>query len=214
MPDPEVVACPACRHAVRVPADWLGTTVRCPECRAAFTAPVREGDRLTEAVLLSAPPPAAPPPAAGIDPYLLLPGFGLLLTGIASLVVNGYFVWAFFATPDAGRDWMKRIIVAYRDAGVVLPGCDDPATDDANATKFAGTIRVIFPVAAAFAALSAAGGVALIRRRGYRLAQLGCLAAALNLPHGCCLPGAVFGLWGGLMLMGTDRFRPPSAPPV
>ena len=33
-------------------------------------------------------------------------------------------------------------------------------------------------------------------RRHFRMAQLGCVLAALNVANGCCVPGAVFGLWG------------------
>ena len=38
-PETEVIACPACKHLVRVPLDWLGTQVQCPECKAMFRAP-------------------------------------------------------------------------------------------------------------------------------------------------------------------------------
>jgi hypothetical protein len=53
-------------------------------------------------------------------------------------------------------------------------------------------------------AVTFAGGVAMIRRKGYRLAQVSCLVAALNLPHLCCVPGAVLGLWGLLLLMSDE----------
>src|SRR6185436_10191480 len=91
MPETEVVSCPACRHLVRVPADWLGQTVQCPECKATFTAPLREGDALGEAVLLSLPQPDAnaSPARPRADTALWIPAFGLMLLGIISLVVNG-----------------------------------------------------------------------------------------------------------------------------
>src|SRR5207249_9757968 len=88
-PETEVITCPACRHLLRVPADWLGQTVQCPECKATFRAPVRDGDRLTEPELISRPAPAAAPAAARKpDVMLLLPAFGLLFVGFAGLVVN------------------------------------------------------------------------------------------------------------------------------
>src|SRR5579872_1530370 len=33
-----VVSCPSCRHALSLPAELLGRAVRCPVCKAEFTA--------------------------------------------------------------------------------------------------------------------------------------------------------------------------------
>ena len=40
-PETEVIACPACRHLVRVPADWLGQPVQCPQCQSDFAIGAR-----------------------------------------------------------------------------------------------------------------------------------------------------------------------------
>jgi hypothetical protein len=50
------------------------------------------------------------------------------------------------------------------------------------------------------------GGLALVRRRGYRFVQVACVLAALNVAHACCVPGALAGLWG-LLMLGSDEGR-------
>ena len=61
-PETELIACPACDRLARVPIDWLGQPVQCPQCRAMFRAPVRQWDGLTAAELISRPPAAGPAP--------------------------------------------------------------------------------------------------------------------------------------------------------
>jgi hypothetical protein len=205
----EVIACPACRHLVRVPADWLGQTVQCPECKATFTAPVRDGDRLTDARLLSAPPaPAAPPPARGkLDVMLLLPAFGLMLVGVASLIANGVLFVRFVTSADHGVGWVKNQMPAIRQMGFKAEN-EDADPDKANeqvAAELAPKLLWVWLAAAVAAGVTFAGGLSMARRRNYRLAQFGCVLAAINLPNLCCVPGAVFGLWGLLMLMSSEN---------
>jgi hypothetical protein len=202
--DTEVIACPACRHLVRVPADWLGTTVQCPECKAAFTAPVRDGDRLTEAKLLSAPAAPAAPARGRADPLLLLPAFGLMLVGFASLAANGYLFIHFVTSADGGRGWLKNQMPAIKQMGLKVEGEDPAQTDERVADELAPKFRWVWLAAAAAAGVEVAAGFSILRRRRYRLAQLGCTLAALNLPHLCCVPGAIFGLWGLLMLLSDE----------
>jgi hypothetical protein len=202
----EVLSCPSCKHLVRVPADWLGQTVQCPECQATFTAPIREGDRLTEATLLSAP--ASPPPvAARPDPILTLPAFGLMLVGAASFLVNGYLLVKFLSSPDRGQAWVQDQLPQLRKWGLQEENAEGtPDEQDARvAAELAPRFLWVWPAAMTAGAVTFAGGVAMLRRKAYRLAQVGCLLAAVNLPHLCCIPGAVFGLWGLLMLMSDER---------
>lgn len=212
-PETEVISCPACKHAVRVPADWLGQTVQCPECRATFTAPTRAGDRLTDPVLISAPTSAAP--AAGrpkADLMLMLPAFGLMLVGVVSLVVNGYMAARFLADPAFAAAQARNQIEMTRKMGF---GADDPEEDRARldeerAAQTVRGLRVALPAFAVLGGVVFAGGLAMARRKGYRFAQVACVLAALNLPNLCCVPGAVFGLWGLLMLSseeGREHFR-------
>lgn len=205
MPDVEVIACPACRHLVRVPADWLGTAVQCPECRAKFRAPVRQGDALTDAELLSAPPapaPAAKPP----DGALALPAFGLMFVGAAGLVVNLWLLSMFLRAEDGGREWTRRQVEVVRHWGAFAedPEADRERLDDVRAADLVPKLRLVWPAAAAVHAVVFWGGLSMLRGRNPRVARAACVLAALNLPHGCCIPGAVFGLWGLLMLASDE----------
>jgi hypothetical protein len=62
------------------------------------------------------------------------------------------------------------------------------------------------PVSLAVSVVVFVGGVSMVRRRNYRLAQVACVLAALNIAHGCCVPGALAGLWG-LLMLGSDEGR-------
>lgn len=206
MPDTEVISCPACRHVVRVPADWLGTAVQCPECQAKFTAPVRRDGRLTEPVLLSEPAKAGRPRSGG-DPLFWLPAWGLMLVGAVGVAVNG-FTLAVVAREPAAFAAQKR---AEAEDLARRFGQDPAAAADSwfiTPPGLAGAAG--YGVACGLAAF--AGGLAMATRRGYRVAQLGCVLAAVNLPALCCVPGAVFGLWGMLLLAGDEgrgHFRTP-----
>ncbi len=203
-PETEVVACPACRHLVRVPADWLGQTVQCPECRATFRAPTRGPDGLGEAVLLSSPPaPAAGPPARPrADVMLMLPAFGLMVLGFAGVAVNGWNTARYAADPAAAR----------RDGERVLTWQDQKPPENEEERRqreevldrAARSLPVLVLVFAVVSALEFYGGLAILRRRHYRMAQLGCVLASLNLANGCCVPGAVVGVWGLLMLISDE----------
>jgi uncharacterized protein YbaR (Trm112 family) len=205
-PETEVIACPACKHLLRVPLDWLGTEVRCPECKALFLAPVRENGALTEPVLLARADqqPARRKP----DLMLMFPAFGLLLCGVAGFVVNAILAYLMFTDPVGATKWTRNQMPALRQAGFGTDGTPEEkaAEDERNAAQLVAVYRVLIPVALGPSALALAGGLAMVLRRGYRLAQVGCVAAALNVAHGCCLPGALFGLWG-LLLLGSEEGR-------
>jgi hypothetical protein len=57
-----------------------------------------------------------------------------------------------------------------------------------------------YPLSLAVSAAVFLGGLSIALRWNFRLAQLGCVLAMLNIANGCCIPGAVAGLWGILML--------------
>jgi hypothetical protein len=201
-PETEVISCPACNHLLRVPLDWLGQAVHCPECRAMFQAPVRTAHGLTKPELLERP--TAPPAAARkkLDVLLLLPAFGLLFCGVAGLIVNGMLTYRFLADPVGSKAYIRDQLAKLREQGL---GADDPPADrdkldDERAGQTARAMRWVLPVFAGVSALAFLGGLSITLRWNHRLAQLGCVAAALNVPHFCCVPGAVAGLWGLLML--------------
>jgi hypothetical protein len=197
----EVIACPACRHLVRIPADWLGTAVQCPECKSQFTAPVREGGTLGEAVLLSQPDADRVSPRPASD-ALWIPAFALMLLGVVSLVANATTLYA-IATDRAkfeknkkedAADWAEQL---GQDRKAV--GEDHPAANWPVLLGFA-----IWGVVCGGA--SFAGGAAIALRRGYALARIGSALAAVNFAGLCRVPGAIVGgrAW---MLLGTDEGR-------
>src|SRR5262245_45867442 len=110
-PETEVIACPACKHLLRVPLDWLGTQVQCPECKAMFRAPVRADGKLTEPELISRPAaPASAPAPRKLDAMLLLPAFGLLFCGIAGFVVGAWNTVRYVGNADAAKQDVLRIM--------------------------------------------------------------------------------------------------------
>jgi hypothetical protein len=208
-PETEVIACPACAHLVRVPLDWLGTQVQCPECKALFRAPVRASGGLTEPELVSRPASTAPAAAPRRpDVMLLLPAFGLLFCGVAGAVVNGVLLYAFQTDPAGALGWARQQVPALRQAGFGTPGPPDQmaAEDERNAEQLAKTYRWLVPISLAVSAVVFAGGVSIVRRRNYRLATVACVLASLNFVHACCVPGALAGVWG-LLMLGSDEGR-------
>jgi len=200
----EVIACPACRHLVRVPADWLGQAVQCPECRATFTAPRREGDRLGEAMLLTSPPPDANtrPARRPADAALWIPAFGLMLLGIISLVVNGLTLAQIARDPqefearkkDQAAEMAQQLGQDPKQVGENNPGANWPVL-------LGVTIWSVFCGGMSFAA-----GLAMALRKGYRLARIGSALAIVNFAGFCCVPGALVGAWS-LALLRTEEGR-------
>jgi hypothetical protein len=204
MPDTEVISCPACQHALRVPTDWLGTTVECPECRSTFTAPRREGDLLTDPVLLSSPPPERPGRKPG-GAILWIPAIGLMLVGLASIAVNAFILLAIARNP------VQFELQKKADAEQImkqLVGQNPQAAGNAPAMTwqfYAGISG--WGVACGLASLVA--GLGMILRRWLLLARIGSVMAFLNIGNCCCVPGGICGLWALILLFGagaSDRF--------
>jgi hypothetical protein len=208
-PETEVIACPACKHLVRVPLDWLGTQVQCPECKALFHAPVRIDGKLTEPELISRPTTPTPTTAAQKpDVMLLLPAFGLLFCGVASAIVNAVLLYQFLTVPGGAQGWARNQVPALRQFGFGKPGTpeEQAAEDERNAEQLARFYQWAAPLALAVSVVVFAGGLSMARRRNYRLAKTACVLATLNFVHCCCVPGALAGLWG-LLMLGSDEGR-------
>lgn len=210
-PETEVIACPACKHLVRVPLDWLGTEVQCPECQAKFRAPARVDGKLTAAELLSRPDaPAAPAPRARPDLMLMLPAFGLLLCGLVGAAVNGYLLFVVLADPVGGRQWAAKQAEAARKMGMNANPAAAPEEQAAQAERETDQLlrqfKWVLPTSLFASAVVLLGGLSIVFRWNYRLARVACVLAALNFAHLCCVPGAVAGLWG-LLMLGSDEGR-------
>jgi hypothetical protein len=222
MPDPVVIRCPDCHHLVAVPEDFLGKVVTCLECRAAFTAPARDGDALTAPKLIR-------PGRRKVPAFVFVPMLGLLLLGTAGVMVNGYLYFTFRNDPEAAKDFAAW---GYRQMSKERPD-DEPKAKgplpeeearrrEERAKEFqagqerrveesaAAAAPFVGPVQGPFALVSLgvlAGGVAFAARRGYWLAFAGCLLAVVNVNHMCCVPGAVAGVWGFFALISEEGRR-------
>jgi hypothetical protein len=207
-PETELISCPACEHLLRVPLDWLGTQVQCPECKALFRAPVRVDGRLTEPELLARPDSAgAPPVRKRPDLMLLIPAFGLLLCGIAGGLVNGVLLYQLLTDPTGGKAGAKNQIDALRQAGIGKVEPEKQAEkDEQEAGQLVRLNRWTFPLALLVSTVVLAGGLSILGRRYRGLAAVACVLASVNLLHCCCVPGAVFGLWG-LLMLNSDEGR-------
>jgi len=104
---------------------------------------------------------------------------------------------------------VKNQMPVIKQMGVKAEGEDPEQAADRVANELAPKFLWVWLIAANVGSVEVAAGVSMLLRKNYRLAQLGCALAGLNLPHLCCVPGAIFGLWGLLMLMsdeGRDHF--------
>jgi len=206
-PETEVILCPACKHTLRVPLDWLGQPVQCPECKAMFRAPARDGTGgLTEPVLISRSASQQPAVRKPLDVMLLLPAFGLLFCGVAGVIVNGITTYRLINQPAAIHDAIQQQLQTLRQSGF---GKEDPEEerdrlDGERAAQVVRVMRWAMPTFAVVSGVAFLGGVSIATRWNYRLAQLGCVAAAVNVPHLCCVPGSVAGLWALLMLSSEE----------
>ena len=155
---------------------------------------VRAGGELTEPELLSRPASPAVTAPRKPDVMLLLPAFGLLLLGFAGLAINTWNAVRYARDAAAAKEDVLRIIQDGRKGGAVADGPEEPGArekfDEARAAEWAKPIRLLVPLFAVVSGLVFYGGVAIVTRRHYRMAQLGCALAVVNLANGCCIPGA------------------------
>jgi hypothetical protein len=195
--------CPACRHALDVPDAFAGQTVTCLECRAPFTAPATAG---AEPVLL---------PRRLMPPRILVAALGLILLGGAGLVVNLYLHFHFRADPAAAeafaRSFLAQLAADKPGATKDLPEAErkqfrteQDAKVDAAAAEWGPRLVPAQLPFAAVSAVSLAGGFAFLLRKPVWLAGLGCVAAGVNLNHGCCFPGFILGVWGLLAIISDE----------
>ncbi|MBY0460296.1 MAG: hypothetical protein K2V38_23515, partial [Gemmataceae bacterium] len=109
--------------------------------------------------------------------------------------------------PAGGRQWAAKQVEGLRKAGIGKVAAEDQADKDAgDADQLLRQFRWMLPTALAASVVVFLGGLSIALRRRYRLAQVGCVVAALNFPHLCCVPGALAGLWG-LLMLNSDEGR-------
>jgi hypothetical protein len=197
MPDEAAYyTCPHCQHRLHVPPELRGQMVQCPKCEKPFAAPAAAGTATPE------------PPAPASSPSLSIPAVVLLLLGLWGLYACAISLAATVLKADQIRaDFAERIAQARGDQGLQIPDLDGLLL-----------IRGFLAILTALSLLTAAGAIAMLRRRGYWLAVVGCLAAFVNATPLVskllfCLPALPFAVWGLVALARPSvraAFRRPS----
>ncbi len=215
------ITCPGCGKPLNVPAAAAGRTGYCPYCQAAFQLPSGPGGT-----------PGPPRRRRGVPRPLVGPGFGLVMLGLAGTLVNGYLAARLTLEPGFDREYARgrvrevrsieaisggarpsedwppapRAAAAGAAAAVATAAAVEDRADEELAAAWAPATRPVHWAAAAVSLVELLGGVAILRGRWYPLALVGCVAAAVNVNHLCCLPGAVAGVWG-LAALARDDVR-------
>lgn len=222
-----VIACPnaACGKPLNLPAAVVGQPLSCPHCKAGIAVTLGPDGQPTTPVEVK---------TGRVPKLFLAPAFALIILGAGSAFGHGYIAGDIFTRPGADREYARLVLNYARDAeGAGKPAdaakgkqpTDDPFDPFGAALGGAGVASIreesdakraeegawwIGPATLAFAGLGllmVGGGVAMVLGRWYWLAVVGCVAGFLSVNPCCCVPGAVAGLWGGLMLARDEGRR-------
>ncbi len=196
----ELIECPACKHALRVPENLFGKTVRCPECKAHFTAPTRdEAGILGKPVLLPQPaqPTAAVQPRGQWNSPLFMPAMLLILVSFVGVLVNGYQTLVLFTDPERAE---RAIGWLTEKTGKALQ--EDKSKEHLDIALKAAPIA--FSVVFGFNVISLLAGFAIMFRRYRWLGILGSVLAMINIGNCCCLLGLPAGGYCLIKLVDPD----------
>ena len=164
----ESVICPGCQKPIRVPADVLGQTAKCPFCKCRFQAPVRTPDgTLTEPQLHRRNPFA--------ESKTFGPGLALIFVGLLGVLANVVKVGQMYADREEFANQVREDFD------------HSPFREYTEATiRWMPVVRIVF---LGLSALVVAGGIAMLARRWHALAMLGSVAALFNVANYCCVLG-------------------------
>lgn len=223
MPD-FVIHCPtpACGKPLRLPDTAAGKPLACPHCRTPLR--VKLGPDGTPVSV------TAPDRLMRVPRMLMVPGFALLILGVAGAFVNGYIALDCLRDPTGPRRYAHQYVREFNNLDQQLNfnkkrKKDDEASEHelfmaaagggAGATVLLGIEEAMTDgwtasmtpvhVASTLTSLfSAVAGWCILRGRFYSVCLLGCLTAVLTIGQACCIPGMVAGLWGFLTLVRDD----------
>jgi hypothetical protein len=204
----ETIACPACGHSVRVPETLFGQPVRCPACKAYFTAPTRDASGiLGTPELLSQPPVMMRPVEEDVipirkPPSLTLPAVLMILVGLCGIAVNAGVAWAIATQTDTMLDAVRKQI-EEQNKDPNKEKIDPMTITKEHLYKFRDITLFFLGVSA----MVLVGGVALMAGRGYWLAVIGSVLAIVNLGFGCCFLGLPVGIYALVKLFDPDVRR-------
>lgn len=206
-----LLPCPACKTTLRVPDEFRGKVISCLECQAMLLAPPAGSD----ADLTAVPKSAA---RGGFPPRIFVALGSLVLLGFAGLVVNGITAYQFSTDPTAAERYASSLLEQMTSVQMFGVPKKKEQTEEERAEELATRQKQAQALAEArgedmkrasylFAVVSFVellGGLAFAFRKPYWLAWVGCLAAILNINHGCCFPGAIAAAWSAMVLVSTD----------
>jgi hypothetical protein len=190
----EVIPCPACRHDVRVPESLFGQPVRCPACKAYFTAPTRDAAGiLGQAELLAEAPRLLPPnsdaPRSTMDQSpIFVPAILLLLVGIVGAAVNGIQAYQTFSDPEGSKARVTEVMKKF--AEITKQEFKQEMADQVAETQPAVVLTAFF-----VSLVPLAGAVAMLRMQAWWLSILGSIFALFDFGSCCCLFGAPVGIY-------------------
>jgi hypothetical protein len=199
----EAVTCPGCGKSIRVPADVLGQTAKCPFCKCHFKAPVRTPEGLTDPVLMRRN-------VFGRN-KTVLPATLMLMVGLIGVVNNGAVALQSLIDPEVFEANTRNFFEQLASRA------QDDEQRDAIRAKIPAALRWGPVVRTGFAALalaSVAGAVGMLRKRVYSLAVFAGFATMFNmaLPSCCCVLGILIGGYSLYVLMDPEvraEFRSP-----
>jgi hypothetical protein len=200
----EIIPCPACQHPVRVPESLFGQPVRCPQCKAYFTAPLRDAEgNFGTPVILEEPPqlpevtrPVGPKPTMSQSP-VFVPGLFLMLVGMLGTLVNGYQAIDAWRNPDGAKE---RVIEALK----MYSKWTKQEFKEDDAKQIANAIPTVFTIMFGVSLVPVFGAIAMLRLRMWWLAFLGSSVDILNVANGCCLIGLPAGIWCLIKLLDPE----------
>jgi hypothetical protein len=210
--------CPKCQITLDIPGEFRGRVIRCLSCDASLRV---SSATETLAVSLTAPP------RGRYQPMIFVPMAALILFGSMGVLVNSYYAIAFRNNPESVVEYTKSTIAQMAASNFFakvkadkLDGLDKLTDEEKEkraevmnqqaAAIAAGSRESLINTMWLFAGvglIELLGGLAFAYGRFIWLAAFGCLAAIVNLNHGCCLPGAITGLWGLYTLVSQDGQR-------
>jgi predicted Zn finger-like uncharacterized protein len=223
---PNTIHCPSCQRELRVPDELLGKKVKCPACSTTFTAAVAGPEAGATPPVLQQSEPQQPSsgPMAGeggdvgaardqdYEPSLRpssqrrsrglaimrAPAICLLISGVLSILVVGYFMVVALALTRAQLETQMKAQGQAQTreqqeaAEKVIPLFIGPGPAVFH-LFFIGVNLVII--------LSA---IMMLVGKMRWLAVLGSILAILNFDCGCCLLGIPFGIWSLIALNSAD----------
>ena len=222
------ITCPGCGQPLHVPLEAVGKPAHCPHCRTNFFLPANPDGS-----------PGSPQlPRGRIQVPLLLagPALALLVVGLVGVVVNGMMTVLFAVKPGSELDYARGRVqeihnidamLALKESGGKAAKAEgvvaepNREADEELARVWAPAMKPIHLTFLIVSVVTVFGGAAMLSRRFYPLAFIGCLAAMANVNNFCCVPGGIAGLWGILVLVRDDgrelfrrRAKPSAEPPI